>query len=504
MLAKLDGLLDHISMYKLVLYYLLALLLGAIGLSFFGIFPYSPVAIAYSAAVFVLSTSIVNFILARLFGAFPGSFSTYITALILAVIITPVEPTNLLGTAGLALVGAFAVGSKYVFTYKHKHLFNPAGFGAAVATLALSMHASWWIAGTTYLIPLVLGGGYLVARKIFRLDTFYAFAVSALTTVAILAPADPLHVAWQTLLHAPLLFMGLTMLTDPSTLPPTKDMRIAYGIIVGIWFAPGMHIGSLYFTPELALLLGNLFVFLVSPKGRLSLKLVGRTEVAHGTYECAFESNMPFAFEPGQYLEWTVKEERGDDNRGNRRYLSIVNPPEEKTLRMAFRLSEPSSSFKKTLMDLPLGGEIAAGMLAGDFTMPRNKKKKLAFIAGGIGITPIHSMIAHMLHVEARDAALLYSNKTVEDIAYRDTFETARQSIGVDTLYIVSDGEASIPNSYQGTITAELIARAIPDHLDRVFYLSGPSPMVDAMIAALDVLGVPSINVKTDYFPGYA
>lgn len=503
MLSTLDGFLDRISMYKAVLYYLIALLVSAIVLSFVGVVPYSWLAISYSAGVLVLSAVAANALLAWGFGAFAGSFSTYITALILAVIITPVVPGDVTGSLGLALIGVLAVASKYLFTYKKKHIFNPAGFGAAAAGLIFSNYASWWIAGTTYLIPIVAIGGLLVARKIFRLDTFYAFAGAALFTSMALAQAEPLRVGWQIILHAPLLFMGLTMLTDPATMPPTRDMRIAYGLLVGIWFTPGMHIGSLYFSPELALLLGNLFVFVVSPKGRYALSLTSRTEVAQGTYELDFNTDKPIAFEAGQYLEWTVKGKK-DDSRGNRRYLSIVNAPEEDGLRMAFRISNPSSAFKKSLMELPLGGEIAAGQLAGDFILPKNPRKKLAYIAGGIGITPVRSHIAHLLYTGGRDAILLYSNKTEAEIAYRDLFEQARERGGIDTLYVVSNGEATLPYSHKGIIDADLIRKAMPDYLERTFYISGPSPMVDAMLAALDTLGVSGSNIKTDYFPGYA
>ena len=63
------------------------------------------------------------------------------------------------------------------------------------------------------------------------------------------------------------------MLTEPLTAPTMRWPRIAFGALVGFLFAPNIHIGSFYFTPELALLVGNLFAFAVGPKGRFVLTL---------------------------------------------------------------------------------------------------------------------------------------------------------------------------------------------------------------------------------------
>ncbi len=58
------------------------------------------------------------------------------------------------------------------------------------------------------------------------------------------------------------------MLTEPLTLPPTRDLRLIYGALVGALIVPQMHIGSLYSTPELSLVCGNLLSYLVSAKQR--------------------------------------------------------------------------------------------------------------------------------------------------------------------------------------------------------------------------------------------
>ena len=177
------------------------------------------------------------------------------------------------------------------------------------------------------------------------------------------------------------------MLTEPLTMPPTRTSRILYGAIVGLLFTSIIRLGSFYFTPELALLVGNIFVYVVSPKGRFMLTLIEKNEIVAGTLEFVFTPDKPLTFRPGQYLEWTLGHTPSDD-RGNRRYFTIASSPTESTVRLGVRISESKSTFKRALKDMQIGDVVSASSLAGDFVLPEDAKKKLVFIAGGIGITP--------------------------------------------------------------------------------------------------------------------
>jgi ferredoxin-NADP reductase len=54
-----------------------------------------------------------------------------------------------------------------------------------------------------------------------------------------------------------------------------------------------------------------------------------------------------------------------------------------------------------------------------------------------------------------------------------------------------------------GRIDRGLIEREIPDWKERVFFISGPSIMVDAMSALVTGMGVPEGKVRREVFPGY-
>jgi len=158
----------------------------------------------------------------------------------------------------------------------------------AITAFFLNQGASWWV-GTTALLPFVLLGGLMIVRKIRRKDLTLSFLIVALATILTFsfleglsaqAGGDIFSSLNRALFSSPLLFFTFIMITEPLTTPPSRFLRILYGIIVGFMFAPEVHIGTFYFTPELALLFGNIFSYLVSPKKRLTLKLKKAVEIA--------------------------------------------------------------------------------------------------------------------------------------------------------------------------------------------------------------------------------
>jgi ferredoxin-NADP reductase len=375
-----------------------------------------------------------------------------------------------------------------------------------LTALTINQSATWWIGGNLPMLAFVILGGLLITRKIRRGDFVLAFFVAAAVSVLVgTLGQNPLSTLEKAALHAPLFFFAFVMLTEPLTTPPTRARRIVYGAFVGILFAPWVHIGSLYSTPELALLAGNVLAYFLSPKSKHVLKLKKVEEVGTGMYDFIFKKPR-LAFRPGQYLEWTLG--HGNvDSRGNRRYFTIASSPTEPDLRLGVKFYEKPSSFKKKMLEMTLGEEIMAGQLAGDFVLPRDKKKKLVFIAGGIGITPFRSMVKYLSdHGEKRDVALFYSNRTTAEIAYRDIFDEASKTIGLKTIYAVTGAGETPPekNGRKGHIDGALIRREVPDYRDRIFYISGTHAMVSAMETTLHNMGIPRRQIKTDFFPGFA
>ena len=478
-------------MYRLVLYYLTGLLVLAILFGTFGILSIHPLNLIFSTIIILAACWITNLIFAKSFNAQTNVESVYITALILALLISPVTYTNYAGIGFILFASAWAMGSKFIFAVHQKHIFNPAAFGIALSALFLNQGATWWAGGSVVLLPFVFFGGLLIVRKIHRFDLVISFSVVAILTIIATsggAIATPLT---QALFYSPFFFLAFVMLTEPLTMPATRVGRIFYGALVGLLFAPAVHLGSFYFTPELALLAGNLFVYFISPEGRFTLELTSIRELASGTYEFIFKPDFSFAFNPGQYLEWTLSH-TPSDSRGNRRYFTIASSPTENEVRLGVKFYEPASSFKRALAKMKMGDTISVSHLAGDFVLPKDQKKKLAFIAGGIGITPFRSQVKYLMDTkDPRSVIMLYANKSPSEIAYKELFDEASQKIGMKTVYT------------SGRMDPRMIEEAIPDYKERLFYISGPRGMVESYKKSLRDLGVSRFNIKTDYFPGF-
>ncbi len=153
MMRGIDYILDRVTMYRLVLYYLIGLLGVAVIFSFTHVLAYDPYALLFSTAFLLAACALTNVIFSRTFIVPANTESVYITALILALIITPIQGYGDLWFLFWAAV--LAMGSKYIVAIWGKHLFNPAAFAVALTYFTINQSASWWV-GTGQMLPFVL------------------------------------------------------------------------------------------------------------------------------------------------------------------------------------------------------------------------------------------------------------------------------------------------------------------------------------------------------------
>lgn len=475
-----DDFLNTISMYRLVLYVLICLIVISLLLTFFHSLPFNPLELLLSVSILLISCWLINQLLAKLFKVPTNVESPFITALILSLIITPASTIS--GILFLLLAALLSQAAKYLLIINRQHLFNPAAIAVVLTGIIIHQFASWWV-GNIYLLAPVIVGGLLILRKVRRFSLFLTFLLIYL--IFILVSSRSFSVL-KTLLELPIFFFGLIMLTEPQTTPPSRKLQMIYGGLVGVL--------TFYQTPEVALLIGNIFSFLISPKQKLLLTLTEKKQIAPDTYDFEFKSDQKLKFSVGQYLEWTLSH-HNVDSRGNRRFFSLASSPTEEFLRIGTKFYPKGSSFKRALGGLEKGERIIAGQLSGEFTLPKDQNKKLVFIAGGIGITPFRSMVKFLLDTkQKRDIVLLYSVKEESEIVYQDIFDQAKLW-GIKTVYVITEK--------MGYINEDMIKKEVNDYKDRVFYISGPHSMVDAFEKTLKTMGIKQSQIKIDFFPGY-
>jgi len=499
-----DNFLNNITMYRLVAYGLGIIELVAVFFASFGLLHFDPLWVLASFVVLAGSVFVSEWLFAILWSRTMNYESWFITASILFFIISPARDGGSL--LFLALASVVASGSKFVLAWRGKHIFNPAALAAAVLSLGGLWPVSWWI-GSNSLWWIALVFGFLVIRKIRRAGMALWFAVLAVVIQVVhlmLESQLTMGNMQHALIASPLIFLGSLMLTEPATMPARRSQQYLFATVVAVLYALSPNIGPLYFYPEVALLLGNVYAFAVSPKFFMRLRLKAIDEIAPNILNFRFQPTRPFTFLPGQYMEWTLPGVPLD-GRSNRRMFTIASSPDEKEVMLGVKFYKPSSNYKQTLRQLKPGASIYASQLAGSFTMPRDQKQKLLFIAGGVGITPFRSMMKTMIDDDAmRDVVLLYAVATEQEIAYGEVFDEARQR-GAKVHYIIANRPSNEPSEYaiSGTLTSEVLKELVPDLQERTAFISGPSGMVDGVKHTLRSLGVHRRDIKTDHFSGY-
>ncbi len=136
------------------------------------------------------------------------------------------------------LAAALTVGSKYLFRWQGKHLFNPSAFGI-VATIVLTGRA-WispgqWGSGAVLAFGAILLGT-LVVTRVQKLDASLAFLVTfagGLFLRQVVVLGWPLDYFTHSLLTGNLLIFSFFMISDPRTSPAHRGARILWAGAVG-------------------------------------------------------------------------------------------------------------------------------------------------------------------------------------------------------------------------------------------------------------------------------
>lgn len=502
-----DSFLNRITMYKLTLYYLIALLAVAVILSFFHLLSYNPLDIIISSLIIVVVSVAANFLFAKIYNAVTNVESVFITALIIALII----PLNFSQNLKFFIeAGIFSMGAKYLLTIDKRHLFNPAAVAIVIIALLTNFSATWWV-GTPAMLPFVITGGLLLMRKIRREKLVFNFLLAYFLIVgvgAVISSGTIISIVniWQhSVLNSALLFFTFVMLTEPMTSPATEKLQGYYGYLVAFLYAtPQIRIISLGLTPEMALCIGNIFSYIINPNYRLNLLLEWKKQLSLDTFAFGFKKTSDFKFIPGQYMEWTLPHKNAD-SRGNRRYFSLASSPTEADIIMAVKFYTPSSTYKQKLLNLNPQEKIIAAQISGDFILPEDPNKPIAFIAGGVGVAPFRSMIRYILDKNlSYNIVMFYSNRKTDEILFSDTLNEAQEH-GIKIVNVLTNVD-SVPAGWPGKtghIDEQMLKEEMPDYKNRTYYASGPQLMVQGIEKTLKSMGISKRQIITDFFPGY-
>jgi len=237
----------------------------------------------------------------------------------------------------------------------------------------------------------------------------------------------------------------------------------------------------------------------------LKIKLKDRKEVAAGTMAFYFEKPRDFAFIPGQAGDFSLDDPPENDAEGNKRAFSLASAPYEKDLVITTRMRD--TAFKRCLKTVPLGTEFTLDAPWGELTLHDDVTIPAVFLTGGIGITPIRSIILQATRDKlGQKLVLFYSNHRPEDAAFLDELTQAQKQNPNFTLVATMTKMQKSSRSWQGetgVIDKAMLARTIGDLTLPIYYVTGPPAMVNAMQKMLAEAGVKSANVRAEEFSGY-
>lgn len=194
-----------------------------------------------------------------------------------------------------------------------------------------------------------------------------------------------------------------------------------------------------------------------------------------------FRFNQSYDLEPGQFVNIRFS---GDDTIG-RRSFSIASGPGE-PLELTIKAV---GAFTKAIFQAPIGTEFE---VLGPLGLPyiRGNTDPHVLIAGGSGIAPFRSIMRDPAYASV-EFVLIDSNKTCEDIIYRDEMREWHCTITHTLTREEHEGMRF------GRISQELL-ESIEGYATRRYLICGPPGMVSTAIEHLVALGIPMNRIKTE------
>ena len=141
----------------------------------------------------------------------------------------------------------------------------------------------------------------------------------------------------------------------------------------------------------------------------------------------------------------------------------------------------------------------------GSFTLHRDSSKPAVFLVGGIGITPVLSILAHATEESMPHRLyLFYSNRDPANVAFLNELQIWQKRNANFTFIptVTSPNGSSWPYE-RGRIDSEMLARHLPETHGPVYYVCGPAGFVASMQKLLAYLGIDEDSVRTEEFGGY-
>ena len=218
----------------------------------------------------------------------------------------------------------------------------------------------------------------------------------------------------------------------------------------------------------------------------------------HDVSSFKFPRPAELDYKPGQFFFITFNQ--GDKEFG-KHFSFSSNPTEKDYIEFTKKFTDHESSL--ALKAVKVGDWARIDAPYGKFTF-EGEYPKIVLLGGGIGITPFISMCKNATDKGlSSKITLFYGCRTENDIVFKKEFEElAQKNKNLKIVFTVNEATNQWKGA-TGIINAEMIKKELSDYKENVFYTCGPPPMVKAMEALVESLGLPKDQLKLEYFTGY-
>ncbi|MEN3267236.1 ferric reductase-like transmembrane domain-containing protein [Pseudonocardia sp.] len=159
--------------------------------------------------------------------------------------------------------------------------------------------------------------------------------------------------------------------------------------------------------------------------------------------------------------------------------------------------------YTQTLGRLSPGTRVYLDGPHGSFSVDHTRATGLVLLAGGVGITPMMSMLRTLAdRGDRRPHRLLVSGRSPDDLLFTDELEDLQARLHLTVVPTLTQPHPGWTGA-TGRIDAAMLATVLPgsfrrDQLD--YFLCGSSPFVNGVVTALDEIGIPRQRIHTEQF----
>jgi glycine betaine catabolism B len=208
---------------------------------------------------------------------------------------------------------------------------------------------------------------------------------------------------------------------------------------------------------------------------------------------------LPFEHQAGQYLVLSVLI---DGKKVNRTY-TISSPPTRTDYCEITVKREENGYVSRHLHEMLHEGDVIhVSAPAGRFVFDRTQANSIVLIAGGVGITPLMSIVRDLTDRNWKgDIFFIYSAKSPADIIFKKELEDLQARFSNVRVHVtLSRADGTDWSGYKGRVSGPFLGMCVPSITERPVYICGPQTMMAPTIQLLRELGVQADKIKSEEF----